>query len=214
MQEIEKNLRKRAAIIKEEHRCSYLKTRSYGKGKGGGILSDAAKVMKMNAWKKNAVALAALVAVTVPFAGCATQQKLAVVDYQAILMNHPDLQSANEEMRKTYTELQPEAAKVQNDKGLPEEEKIKKMGEFQKTMMDKQTELFSPIKDDVDQKLDEVMKEKGYISVFSNGALVRGGDDITSDVLRKEGVSEDKIKEIDENRKAQQVNAATSPRQR
>lgn len=157
--------------------------------------------------KKSILAFAALTALVLPFTGCTNTQKLAVVDYRAILMNHPDIESANEEMRKTYMELQDEAIKAQNDQNLSQEEKFQKTMEFQKTMMEKQRELFAPIKDDVDQKMDEVMKEKKYTSVFSNDALVRGGDDITTDVLRKEGVSEDKIKDIQESMKAMNVNA-------
>lgn len=124
------------------------------------------------------------------------------------MTNHPDLKAANEELRKTYTELQKEASKAQTDKDLSPEDRMKKMEEFQNTMQEKQDELLNPIKEDVDQKLDEVMKEKGYTSVFSVDALVRGGDDITADILRKEGVAEEEIQKIEENSKSQQVRSA------
>lgn len=168
-------------------------------------------IMKMNSWKKNVAILSALAAVTLPLAGCSMNQKVAMVDYQAVVMNHPDRKAATEEMMKTYGEIQQKAMEEQKDENANPEDRYKKAMEYQKTLRDKETELFTPIKDNVDKKLDEVMKEKGYTSVYAKGALVRGGDDITSDVLRKEGVSEDEIKSIVEASDAQMTGAAAAP---
>lgn len=153
--------------------------------------------MLKNDWKKKAVAVAALAAASLPLAGCATTpapQKVAVVDYRVLMQHHPDRKAAEEDMMKAYQELQKKASDQQNDESVPQEDRMKNLNELQQELMTKETNLFAPIKDDVDKKIDEVMKEKGYSSVFSKDALIRGGDDITSDVLRKEGLSDDDIK--------------------
>lgn len=159
---------------------------------------DAEKLMKLNSWKQKAAVLVALAAVTVPLSGCGSQapQKVAVVDYQSLMANHPDRKAAEEEMMKMYTDLQQKAMEQQNDQSMSQEDRMKKLNDLQQELMTKETNLFTPIKDDVDKKIDDVMKKKGYTSVFTKEALVRGGDDITGDVLRAEGVSEDEISKI------------------
>lgn len=164
--------------------------------KGGAPLFWREKSMDKNFLKKG-VAVAALAAIAIPLAGCSTNQppqKVAVVDYQVLMQNHPDRKTAESDMMAAYQELQKKASEQQNDESISQEERMKSLNALQQELMTKETNLFTPIKDDVDKKIDEVMKEKGYSSVFSKDALIRGGDDITSDVLRKEGLSDDDIK--------------------
>ena len=155
--------------------------------------------------KKCALGALALAVAALPILGCdnasATQpavQKIAVVDYNELLQNHPSRKAAEEEMQKSYQEFQQKAASMKPSEDAPQEDRMKAYNDLQKEIMDKQDTLLKPIKDGVDKSLDEVMKEKGYTAVFSRDALIRGGEDITLDVLRKEGASEDDIKAASE----------------
>lgn len=145
---------------------------------------------------KKAIAVITLVAVALPLAGCANMQKtnkIAVVDYQTVLANHPDRKDAEKKLEDAYRDIQKQAMEKQNDSSISQEDKMQKMQEFQKQILTQEKNLIAPIKDDVDKKIDETMKEKGYTAVFSKQALVRGGDDITDEVLKKEGLSDDEI---------------------
>lgn len=157
-----------------------------------------------NKKKKYILGVLAMGLATFPILGCdnapAAQpavQKIAVVDYHELLQNHPERKTAEEEMQKYYQEFQKKAEGLKADADAPQADQMKAYTELQKEVTDKQDALFKPVRDGVDKSLDEVMKEKGYTSVFSREALVRGGDDITIDVLRKEGASDDDIKAVE-----------------
>ena len=142
---------------------------------------------------KKAIAVITLAAVALPLAGCTNMQKtdkIAVVDYQTVLANHPDRKDAEKKLEDAYRDIQKQAMEKQNDSSISQEDK---MQQFQKQLLTQEKNLIAPIKDDVDKKIDETMKEKGYTAVFSKQALVRGGDDITDEVLKKEGLSDDEI---------------------
>lgn len=146
-------------------------------------------------WKKKVLGIAALAAIAIPISGCGGEkpEKTAVVDYQIVLANHPDRAAAEKELNKEYQNLQDKAASLQNNQNLTSEDKAKQMQAFQKELMTKEKNLLSPIKDNVDQKIDEVMKEQGYTAVYAKQVLIRGGHDITADVLKKEGLSPEDI---------------------
>lgn len=131
--------------------------------------------------------------------------KIAVVDYQELLQDHPSREAAEEEMRKAYQDFQKQAQELRANSENQQQDQTMAMFELQKQAMEKQNSIFQPIKDDVDQKIDEVLKEKGYTFVFSRGTLLRGGDDLTVDVLRKEGVSDEKLKLVEGKIKASEA---------
>lgn len=147
--------------------------------------------------RKNAIAVITLVAVACFLSGCASTQntgKVAVIDYQVVLANHPDRKDAEKKLDDAYREIQKQVAEEQKNADISQDEKMQKMQQFQKQMFAQEKTLIAPIKADVNEKIDETMKEKGYTAVFSKDSLVRGGDDITDEILKKEGLSDEEIK--------------------
>lgn len=144
--------------------------------------------------RRNVIAVITLVSIALSFSGCARNMgKVAVIDYQVVLANHPARKDAEKKLDDAYREVQKQLEK-QKDASISQDEKMQKMQQFQKQMIAQEKTLIAPIKADVNEKIDETMKEKGYTAVFSKDSLVRGGDDITDEILKKEGLSDEEIK--------------------
>ena len=146
--------------------------------------------------RRNVIAVITLVSIALSFSGCARARnmgKVAVIDYQVVLANHPDRKDAEKKLDDAYREVQKQLEK-QKDASISQDEKMQKMQQFQRQMIAQEKTLIAPIKADVNEKIDETMKEKGYTAVFSKDSLVRGGDDITDEILKEEGLSDEEIK--------------------
>lgn len=144
--------------------------------------------------KKNAIILGMMAMVSTSLlAGCGTQQaaapvsKIALVDHQMVVENHPDMKAAQKAMQDEYDKIQNELKDAQN---LPPEEANKKFNEFQKKLRDMEQQKLVPVQESADNAVDEIMKAKGYEVVLDKRVAVKGGTDITKEVLVKEGVAE------------------------
>lgn len=121
-----------------------------------------------------------------------TSTKIATIDYQLAIQKHPKIKEAQETMKKTYDEMQNQLSSMAS---LSPEEQQAKANNFQKDMQAKEKEVFEPIKKDIDNNVNTVMKEKGYSVVADKRAIIAGGEDITIDVLIKEGLDETTAKQ-------------------
>ena len=144
--------------------------------------------------KKNAIILGMMAMVSTSLlAGCGTQQaaapvsKIALVAHQMVVENHPDMKAAQKAMQDEYDKIQNELKDAQN---LPPEEANKKFNEFQKKLRDMEQQKLVPVQESADNAVDEIMKAKGYEVVLDKRVAVKGGTDITKEVLVKEGVAE------------------------
>ena len=112
----------------------------------------------------------------------------AIVDYEIIVNQHPKVAEAKAKMEKEYEAIQGSMTPEELAKLSPEDRQ-KRITETQKRISDKEVEFFKPIEQNVNDSLDAVMQEKGIKILFDKRAVVRGGEDVTKDVLIKEGVS-------------------------
>ena len=163
----------------------------------------------MELTKKTKTILACgLLGVTAVTAGCTQQQAqkadpvVATVDYQLVMENHPDMQAAQDKMKTEYDKIRNDLKDTEN---LPPEERQKKAIEAQKKLDSMSKEAVTPIKTSVDGDIDEVMKSKNAIAVVDKHAVIRGGTDITKEVLVKEGVDADKADTLIKNAEEQQA---------
>lgn len=133
-------------------------------------------------------------------AGCGQQQKneappvakIATVDYQLAIQKHPKIKDAQETMRKAYDDMQNQFSSMAS---LSPEEQQEKANNFQKDIQAKEKEVFEPIKNEIDNDIDAIMKEKGYSAVADKRAIIAGGEDITEALLIKEGLDEASAKQ-------------------
>ena len=112
----------------------------------------------------------------------------AIVDYEIIVNQHPKVAEAKAKMEKEYEAIQGSMTPEELGKLSPEDRQ-KRIAETQKMISDKEVEFFKPIEQNVNDSLDAVMQEKGIKILFDKRAVIRGGEDVTKDVLIKEGVS-------------------------
>ena len=112
----------------------------------------------------------------------------AVVDYEMVVNQHPKVAEAKAKMEQEYKALQDSMNPDELAKLSPEDRQAR-IANAQKTISEKEVEFFKPIETNVNESLDAVMKEKGLKVLLDKRAVVRGGDDVTKDVLVKEGVS-------------------------
>lgn len=159
--------------------------------------------------KKNAIIIGMMAMVSTSLlAGCGTQQapaqtpKVALVDHQMVVENHPDMKAAQKAMQDEYDKIQNELKDAQN---LPPEEANKKFNEFQKKLRDMEQQKLVPVQESADNAVDEIMKAKGFEVVLDKRAAVKGGVDITKEVLVKEGVAEAEADKMLEKAKEQHI---------
>lgn len=112
----------------------------------------------------------------------------AVVDYEIVVNQHPKVAEAKAKMEQEYQALQGSMNPDELTKLSPEERQAR-IADAQKMISDKEVEFFKPIETNVNESMDAVMKEKGIKILLDKRAVVRGGVDVTKDVLVKEGVS-------------------------
>ena len=147
--------------------------------------------------------LGSLAVATFALAGCANQpvaeNPVVTVDYQLVIEKHPGMNSAQEKIKAEYEKVRND---VKDTEGLDPQEKQKKIMELQKHLDEFGRAQTEPIKESADTAIDNVMKEKGAKIVVVKQAVLRGGVDITKDVLVKEGLSlEEAQKLIEESKK-------------
>ena len=155
--------------------------------------------MNKNKNLRNVVAGLALGVSVFALAGCSSpfgsqeqagtaKADTAVVDYEIVVNQHPKVAEAKTKMEQEYKALQ-ESMNPDELAKLSPEERQARIANAQKMISDKEVEFFKPIETNVNESMDAVMKEKGIKVLLDKRAVVRGGVDVTKDVLVKEGVS-------------------------
>lgn len=153
--------------------------------------------MKINKNNKNAIVCGLAIMSMLAFSGCASQNEtkqvdskntVATVNMQTVMENHPDMGSAQDKMKSEYDKIRND---IKDTEGLPADKRQTKVMEAQKKLQDLEKETMTPIQTSVNNSIDEVMKSKGIATVVDKRVVVRGGTDITKDVLLKEGLSEE-----------------------
>lgn len=144
--------------------------------------------------KKSAIALGLLSIVgTTMLTGCSaqntaqTQKTVALVDHQLVVESHPEMKAAQKAMQDEYDKIQNE---LKDMNSLSSEEQQAKVMEFQKKLSMMEHDKLVPIQKAADEAVEATMKDKKMEVVLDKRVAVAGGEDITKEVLVKEGLSE------------------------
>ena len=109
-----------------------------------------------------------------------TGSEIGVIDFDKIMEMNPRVKAGQEAMNSGFEALQKEIEK------LPESERMKAWQEKQEALAKKvQDEYFTPAKEETDVFIEQVMQEKGMKALITKYALIKGGEDITDDVIAK-----------------------------
>lgn len=115
-------------------------------------------------------------------AGAAPASSVGVVDWQALMAQHPDMAAAEAELQAAAEEAQKnfdEKSATMNDK-----EKQDYYVQLQQSLGVKQQSLLEPIMKKVEDAIKKVADKKGLSVVVEKNQVVYGGQDITADVVK------------------------------
>ena len=137
--------------------------------------------MKKATWTK--LACVGMIALSSIFAGCGSEHKVAVIDYQK-LEKSPKIQSIQQEIKDKDKEIQ---IRLSDDsaKGLSDEEMQKKVQSAQQERMIFIQSKENQIKSLVESQAGVIAKEKNIGIVMNKMAVPSGAIDITDEVLAK-----------------------------
>lgn len=119
---------------------------------------------------------------SVGFASQATASAIGVVNYQALVVQHPDMQilkaAMDNEIASAKKEFEGKAA------SMPQEEQQKYYMQLQERLANKERELMTPLMDKINAAIKKVADTKGLSIVVDQQGVVYGGTNITDEVIK------------------------------
>ncbi|MBR2215485.1 MAG: OmpH family outer membrane protein [Selenomonadaceae bacterium] len=116
-------------------------------------------------------------------ASAAGSSNVGVVDFRQVMNQHPDLQTANQQMNQAVTDAQKEFE--EKSANMNDQEKGEYYQQTQQRLQQKQQDLLEPIQKSVQDAVKNVADAKGLSVVLDKNTVVYGGQDITQDVVKK-----------------------------
>ena len=129
----------------------------------------------MAMWKK--LACVGLIGAALAFAGCGSEHKVAVIDYQKLEASSPKIQSIEKEIRDRLDQ--------DSQSGLSDEDMQKKVQSAQQERMIFIQSKQKQIQSMVESQAAQIAKEKGIGIVMHKRAVPGGAVDITDEVMAK-----------------------------
>ena len=118
-------------------------------------------------------------------ASAASSSNVGVVEYEQILMQHPDMQSLDDQLKTTVDEIKKEFD--EKSAGMNDQEKADYYRQCQERIFQKREELLEPVVKSIETAIKAVADKKGLSVVLAKAAVIYGGQDITNDVIAQLG---------------------------
>lgn len=118
-------------------------------------------------------------------ASAASSSSVGVVEYERILMQHPDMQSIDDQLKVTVDEIKKEFD--EKSAGMNDQEKADYYRQCQERIFQKREELLDPVVKSIEAAIKSVADKKGLSVVLAKAAVIYGGQDITNDVIAQLG---------------------------
>lgn len=118
-------------------------------------------------------------------ASAASSSNVGVVEYEQLLIKHPDMQNFDTQMQTTMEEIKKEFE--EKSAGMNDQEKADYYRQCQERIFQKREELLDPIMKSIEAAIKAVADKKGLSVVLAKAAVVYGGQDITNDVIAQFG---------------------------
>ena len=121
------------------------------------------------------------------------EQKIAVIDINAIMEQSTQVQALNKEQQTKMADLEKwvETVKKDVEKQKTQEGKEKLFKKYQADYLKKKADIINngqikmqSISDNIMTNIQKQAKAKGYDMVITKGVVVYGGEDITADVVK------------------------------
>ena len=133
--------------------------------------------------KKVCCVFVLLAVVTLIAAGCASAaDKIAVVNSQFVLRNHPRAEQTMKRLEAMMRAKQQEAAK-EAEKATDRDKKAQIVAKKQREAAEEERKLMQPLEKEIFAAIRTVARAKGCDVVCEMGSVIMGGVDITQDVV-------------------------------
>ncbi|HIU64131.1 MAG TPA: OmpH family outer membrane protein [Candidatus Avacidaminococcus intestinavium] len=113
----------------------------------------------------------------------APKSDIGIIDTQQVLQAHPDMEGARQKMQLEEQRAQQDFET--NAKDLANEAKEQYIQNLQQKLAKLQQEMMEPIGKKIDAAIKKVAESKGLSVVLDRSGVVRGGTDITQDVIKE-----------------------------
>lgn len=117
-------------------------------------------------------------------ASAAPSSTVGVVDMSQVMMQHPDRQSAEDQLKATVEEVE-KNFKVKEPGLTTEQEKADFYMQSQQIIANRDSELSEQLLKKVEEAVKQTAEARGLSIVVAKAAVVYGGTDITQDVITK-----------------------------
>ena len=114
-------------------------------------------------------------------ASAASSSNVGVVEYDQIMVQHPDMKNLDEQMKAAVAEIKAEFD--EKSAGMNDQEKQDYYMQCQERILQRREELLAPVVASVDSAIKAVADKKGLSVVLAKAAVVYGGQDITKEVI-------------------------------
>ena len=111
----------------------------------------------------------------------APKTDIGIIDTQRILQAHPAMDGVRQKMQLEEQRAQQDFET--NAKSLTDAEKEKYIQKLQDNLVKMQEEMMDPIISKIDAAIVKIAESKGLTIVLNNNGVVRGGQDITQEVI-------------------------------
>jgi len=114
-------------------------------------------------------------------ASAASSSNVGVVEYDQIMVQHPDMKTLDEQMKAAVAEIKAEFD--EKSAGMNDQEKQDYYMQCQERILQRREELLAPVVASVDSAIKTVADKRGLSVVLAKAAVVYGGQDITKEVI-------------------------------
>jgi outer membrane protein len=118
-------------------------------------------------------------------ASAASSSTVGVVEYDQIMLQHPDMKSLDDQLKTAIDEIKKEFD--EKSANMNDQEKQDYYIQCQERILQRREELLAPVISSVDAAIKAVADKRGLSVVLAKAAVVYGGQDITQEVIAQLG---------------------------
>ncbi|MBR4152941.1 MAG: OmpH family outer membrane protein [Selenomonadaceae bacterium] len=118
-------------------------------------------------------------------ASAASSSNVGVVEYDKIIVQHPDMATLEEQLKASIDEIKKEFD--EKSASMNDQEKQDYYMQCQERILQRREELLAPVVQSVDAAIKAVADKRGLSVVLAKAAVVYGGQDITQEVVAQLG---------------------------
>ena len=118
-------------------------------------------------------------------ASAASSSNVGVVEYDQIMVQHPDMKSIDDQLKAAIADIKKEFD--EKSASMNDQEKQDYYVQCQERIFQRREELLAPLVQSIDTAIKTVADKRGLSVVLAKAAVVYGGQDITQEVIAQLG---------------------------